>query len=118
MIPWRPLSVFVVISAGTTAAIAALTASNAWTVHSPAWGVLGPIAMWAPAVARFVARRTVDTAFDSTLRLSRWGTTGARVVLVPLALPLMVYGVAYFIASVAGMAYWNPGGGRWTSASQ
>jgi membrane protease YdiL (CAAX protease family) len=74
--------------------------------------------MWAPALARFVARRTVDRDFDRPLQLSRWGTTGARVVLVPLAVPLMVYGAAYGVGWFAGLVQWNPGGGRWTSSSR
>ena len=118
MIPWRPLLVFSGIAVGTTAAIAILTASMGWTVHSPAWSMLVPIAMWAPAVGRFVARRTVDRGFTSTLPLSRWGATGARVVLIPLAIPLAVYGAAYAIASSVGLARWSPGGGKWTTGSQ
>ena len=116
--PWRPLAVFVVVAAGTTTAIAALAASRAWTVQSPAWAVLAPLAMWAPAFARFLARRTVGQEFECPLRLSIWGVTGARVVLVPLALPLAVYGIAYFVGWLAGLAAWSPGGGRWTTGSQ
>src|SRR5262245_5593624 len=101
-LPWRPLAVFVAVSAGTTTAIAALAVSRGWTVQSPAWGVLAPIAMWAPALARLLARRTVDQEFDRALRLSNWGATGARVVLVPLAVPLAVYGIAYLVGWLAG----------------
>jgi membrane protease YdiL (CAAX protease family) len=118
MIPWRPVAVFITVSAGATTAIAALAASRGWTVQSPVWVLLAPLAMWAPALARFVTRRTVDRAFERPLRLSRWGTTGARVVLMPLAVPLAVYGVAYFIGCFAGLASWSPGGGRWTTNSQ
>jgi len=112
------VAVFVAVSAGTTTAIAVLAASRGWTVRSPAWAVLAPIAMWAPGLARLVARRTVDQEFESPLRLSKWGVTGARVVLVPLAVPLVVYGVAYFIAWLAGLAHWSPGAGRWKTDSQ
>ena len=112
------MAIFVAVSTGTTTAIAVLAASRGWTVGSPAWAVLAPIAMWAPAFARLVACRTVDQEFESPLRLSHWGVTGARVVLVPLAVPLVVYGVAYFIAWLAGLAHWSPGTGRWTTGSQ
>jgi hypothetical protein len=74
--------------------------------------------MWAPALGRFLACRTVDRNFTSTLSLSRWGETGARLVVLPLVVPLVVYGIAYFVAWMAGMAHWSPGGGRWTTGTQ
>ena len=67
MMPWPALLVFLGISAGTTTAIAMVSAAMGWTVHSPEWAVLAPIAMWAPALGRFVACRTVDRGFTSTL---------------------------------------------------
>jgi hypothetical protein len=70
--PWRPLLTFVGISVGTTSAIAIVSASMGWTVYSPAWGVLAPVAMWAPALGRLVARRTVDRRFTSALPLRQW----------------------------------------------
>lgn len=110
--------VFLVVAVGTTAAIAGVMASNGWTVNSPVWAALVPIAMWAPAVGRFVARRTVDRAFAETWSLRTWGTTGARVVLRPLAFPLFVYGGAYIAAWSLGLVRWNPGGGQWTTGTQ
>jgi membrane protease YdiL (CAAX protease family) len=110
--------VFTAIAVGTTTVIAVITWSMGWTVQSPAWGVLVPFAMWAPAAGRFVARRTADRDFRSTISLRRWGTTGARVVLWPLAFPLIVYGSAYAIAWTTGLAQWNPGEGKWTTGSQ
>jgi CAAX protease family protein len=118
VIPWRPFLVVAGVSVGTTTAVAALTASKGWTVHSPAWGALALVAMWAPALGRFVAQRTVDRDFDATLPLDRWGATGWQVVLWPLVLPLAVYGAAYAIAWNFSLAQWNPGGGRWTTGSQ
>src|SRR4030095_10713874 len=117
-IPWRPLLVVAGVSAGATTAIAALSASKGWTVQSPAWGALAVVAMWAPALGRFVAQRTVDRDFRATLPLHRWGATGAQVVLWPVVLPLAVYGAAYTIAWNVGLAQWSPGGGRWTTSSQ
>jgi membrane protease YdiL (CAAX protease family) len=116
MMPWRALLVFVGIAVGVTTAIAALSASMGWTVGSPAWGLLAPIAMWAPALGRFTACRTVDRGFTSTLSL-RGGAT-AQMVLWPLAVPLAVYGSAYAIAWSAGLAHWSPGGGNWTTGSK
>src|SRR4030095_2273881 len=110
--------VFTAIAVGTTTVIAIITWSMGWTVQSPAWGVLVPLAMWAPAAGRLVARRTADRDFRSTIPLRRWGTTGARVVLWPLAFPLIVYGSAYAIAWTTGLAQWNPGQGKWTTGSQ
>ena len=74
--------------------------------------------MWAPAVGRLVACRTVDPDFRSTLPLRRWGVTGVQVILWPLAVPLAVYGAAYAIAWTTGLAHWNPGRGQWTTTSQ
>jgi len=118
VIPWQPFLVVAGISAAATTAIAALSASKGWTVHSPAWGALAVVAMWAPALGRFVAQRTVDRDFRATLPLHRWGATGAQVVLWPVVLPLAVYGAAYAIAWNVGLAQWSPGGGRWTTSSQ
>jgi membrane protease YdiL (CAAX protease family) len=118
MIPWRPLLVYLAVAAGTTTAIAVVTASRGWTVRSPQWGLLATVAMWAPAGGRFLACRTVDRGFISPLPLSPWGATGPQVILVPLAVPMAVYGTAYAIASGAGLAHWSPGGGQWTTGSQ
>jgi membrane protease YdiL (CAAX protease family) len=118
MMPWRPLWVFVAIAVGANTAIAVLCAAMAWSVSSPEWAMLAPLAMWAPALARFVTRRTVDSSFTSTLPLNRWGDGGARVILRPLAIPLLVYGAAYAIAWSVGSAQWSPGEGRWTTVPQ
>ncbi len=114
----RALILFFCISTGTTTAIAVLTAWMGWTVNSPAWSVLVPVAMWAPALGAFVASRAEHPHFTTTMPLRRWGITGTQVVLVPLAMPLVVYGVAYAVAVDAGFAHWSPGGGRWTTGSQ
>jgi len=89
-----------------------------WTVHSPAFIVLAPVAMWAPALGRLVARRTVDREFTSILSLRQWGVTGAQVILWPLVIPLAVYGTAYAVAWNASLAHWNPGGGKWATTPQ
>jgi len=109
---------FSAIAVGVTTAIALLCAAMGWTVTSPAWAILAPIAMWAPAFARFVTRRTVDREFTSPLSLRRWGSTRALVLLRPLGFPLLVYGASYLIVWRAGLAYWNPGQGKWTTGSQ
>ena len=117
-LPWRPLLVYLAVAAWTTTAIALVSASQGWTVRSPQWGLLAIVAMWAPAAGRLLVCRTVDRGFTSPLPLSRWGATGAGVILVPLAVPIAVYGSAYAIAWSAGLAQWSPGGGRWTTGSQ
>ena len=114
----RALLIFFCISTGTTTAIALVMAQMGWTVTSPAWSALVPIAMWAPALAAFVARRLEHPRFTTGMSLRRWGITGAQVILVPIAMPLAVYGIAYVIALSAGFASWNPGGGKWTTGSQ
>lgn len=118
MIPWPPLLVVVGISTGATTAIAFVSALTGATVHSPAWAALAPLAMWAPALGRFVAQRTVDRGFTSTLPLHRSGVSWTQIVLWPLVVPLAVYGAAYGMASIVGLAQWSPGGGRWTTGTQ
>jgi len=118
MIPWRPLLVFLAIPVGTTTAIARLCAAMGWTVESPAFAVLAPVAMWAPALGSHVARRTVDRRFTATLPVREWGRTGARVILRPLLYPFLVYGACYAIGVSTGIAHWSPGGGKWTNARQ
>ena len=118
ILPWRPLVVFSAIAVGATTAIAVLCHARGWTVTSREWALLAPLAMWAPALARLVTRATVDRGFTGALTLRRWGVTGARVVLEPLALPLMVYSAAYFIAWTSGFVQLSPGDGKWTSGGQ
>jgi membrane protease YdiL (CAAX protease family) len=118
MIPWRPVLVYLAVAAGTTTAIAMVTASRGWTIRSPEWGLLATVAMWSPAAGRWLACRTVDRGFTSPLPPSRWGASRARVILVPLSVPIAVYGTAYAIASSAGLAHWSPGGGQWKTGSQ
>jgi uncharacterized protein len=118
MIPWPPLLVVVGISTGATSAIATLSAWMGWPVGSPAWAALAPLAMWAPALGRFVAQRTVDRGFTTTLPLRLAGVSEAHTVLWPLAVPLAVYGASYGAAWLVGLANWSPGGGRWTTGTQ
>jgi hypothetical protein len=114
----RPFLVFCAIVSGTTTAIAILAVAMAWTVTSPAWSLLVPIAMWEPALASLVARRAEHPRFTGMLPLKRWGVTGAQVIHVPLAMPFLVYGLAYAVAWSAGLAHWNPGEGKWTTGTQ
>ena len=93
LIPWRAFVVFLGISVGTTTVVAIFSASMGWSVHSPAWAALAPLAMWAPALGRFVAQR-FDRGFASPITLRRWGTTGAQALVWPLAVPLVIYGAA------------------------
>jgi membrane protease YdiL (CAAX protease family) len=116
--PWRAVVVFGTIAVGATTAIAVLCHANGWTVTSHAWAILAPLAMWAPALARLVTRATVDRGFTGTLTVRRRGITGARVILEPLALPLMVYSAAYFIAWSSGLVQLSPRDGKWTSGAQ
>ena len=40
------------------------------------------------------------------------------MILEPLALPLMVYSAAYFIAWTSGLVQFSPGAGKWTTGAQ
>lgn len=116
--PWRPVLVLMLVAAGATTAVALLCSRMGWTVTSPQWAVLMPIAMWSPALGRVVARRTVDRDFRAVLTLRRWGVTGPWVIVTPLLIPLAVYGAAYASGGAAGFVHWNPGGGKWTGGAQ
>lgn len=115
---FRFLLVFFAVAVGASALAAVAAASLGWTVTSAGWALLVPFVMWAPALARFVAQRTVDRGFAGALPVRKWGATGAQVVVWPAVVPLGVYGAAYALAWTAGFAHWNPGGGKWTSGAQ
>ncbi|HET8697665.1 MAG TPA: hypothetical protein VFO94_09280, partial [Gammaproteobacteria bacterium] len=51
-VPWRPVAVLMAIAAGATTAVALVCWRNGWTVTSPQWNLLVPLAMWAPALGR------------------------------------------------------------------
>jgi membrane protease YdiL (CAAX protease family) len=59
--------------------------------------------MWMPALARFVATRTVDRGWHSPLPLRRWGRPGLAVVIVPLITVTVIYVGAYGLATLAGV---------------
>jgi membrane protease YdiL (CAAX protease family) len=110
--------VFMTIAAGATCAGALVCASLGWTIESRPWAALAPLAMWAPALAAYVARRTVDKDFAATLPLSTRHTPLVAMIARALAWPFAVYAASYAIAWRAGIAQWSPGGGRWTTPSQ
>ena len=92
--------------------------SAALDMRSPVWFLLAPLAMWAPALARFVVLRTVDRRFRATLPLQHFAGVGGHAAFVALALPIVVYGAAYGIAWIAGWVHWSPGAGLWTTGSR
>jgi membrane protease YdiL (CAAX protease family) len=112
------VTVFMIIAAGATSATALVCAAMGWTIESRPWIALAPLAMWAPALGAYVARRTVDEDFAATLRLRTRDRTLAAMVRRSLVIPFAVYAAAYAIAWYAGIARWSPGGGRWTTTAQ
>jgi len=112
------LTVFMMIAAGATCAIALVCAAMGWTIESRPWIALAPLAMWAPALGAYAARNTVDKDFASTLRLRTRERTLAAMIRRSLAFPFAVYATAYAIAWCAGIARWSPGGGKWTTTAQ
>lgn len=61
------------------------------------------LAMWAPAVARLIATRTVDRGWRPVFPIRRWGEPRGWVLLVPLLTVLGTYSVAYTIALIWGI---------------
>jgi membrane protease YdiL (CAAX protease family) len=117
-LPWPPAIVYSLIAVGAAGGIAVFMKSAALDMRSPVWFLLAPLAMWAPALARFVVLRTVDRRFRATLPLQHFAGVGGHATVVALALPIVVYGTAYGIAWIAGWLYWSPGGGLWTTNSR
>jgi membrane protease YdiL (CAAX protease family) len=117
-LPWPAVIVYSLIAIGATGGIALFMKAAALDMRSPVWFLLAPLAMWAPALARFVVLRTVDRCFRATLPLQNFARVGGRAAFVALALSIVVYGTAYGIAWFGGWVYWNPGGGLWTTGSR
>jgi membrane protease YdiL (CAAX protease family) len=116
--PWHPVVVYCLVAVGATGSVALFMASAALDMRSPVWFLLAPLAMWAPALARFVVLRTVDRNFHATLPLRNFAGVGKQAACVALALPIVVYGIAHGIGWIAGWVYWSPGGGLWTTGSR
>jgi CAAX protease family protein len=116
--PWPSVTVYSSVTVGATGGIALFMTSAAWNMRSPVWFLLAPLAMWVPALARFVVLRTVDRGFRAMLPLENFAGIGRHAAVVALALPIVVYGTAYGIAWIAGWVYWSPGGGLWTTGSR
>src|SRR5438105_4041804 len=111
----RSFAVFYAIAVGGVAVLSIVARSLGLGVHSRAWGVLGVVVMWMPAVGAFVATRTVDRVWISPLRLSL-SLRGARLSswLVPLLISHAIYGAAWAAGLASGEARFGP---RWTGAS-
>ena len=69
-------------------------------------------AMWMPALARFVATRTVDRGWQSPLPWRRWGRPGLAIVIVPLVTVTVIYIGAYGLATLAGVPRSDPAWAR------
>lgn len=105
---WRGIVVYsAVVLAGATAVSLVLRTRHLSVVDPPA-GLLVFAAMWMPALARFIATRTVDRGWRPPFPLKRWGHPRAAVMLVPLAIVCAIYSGAYAIVWMAGGAIAAP----------
>ena len=91
-----------VVLTGTTMVALAMHALHISVGERRAQGFI-LAAMWMPALARFVATRTVDRGWQSPLPLRRWGRPGLAVVIVPLVTVTVIYVGAYGLATLAGV---------------
>ncbi|MFH1438052.1 MAG: CPBP family intramembrane glutamic endopeptidase [Pseudomonadota bacterium] len=110
--------VFFAVSLGLVLAVSLLMALLKIEVKSGAGGLFITVIMLAPLLGRFAAVRTVDRGWKAPFRLRSWGRPRWFVALAPLLILLAIYGAAYLVGSLAGIAAWNPGNGKWTSAGQ
>lgn len=108
-----PLIYAAVVLAGTTLVAAMMNARHVAVGEPRAQGFI-LAAMWMPALARFVATRTVDRDWPSPFPLRRWGSPAFVVVILPLFTVTAIYLGAYALASLAGVPRSAPAwrGGR------
>ena len=110
--------VFFAVSLGFVIAVSLLMYFLKIEVKSGVGGLFITIIMFAPLLGRAVAVRTVDRGWKAPFRLRSWGRPRWFVILAPLLILLAIYGAAYLVGSLAGLATWNPGNGKWTGAGQ
>jgi membrane protease YdiL (CAAX protease family) len=104
----RGIAVFATIAITGVTAVAGWLHLRGLSVGDPRAGVLIMAAMWMPAVARLVATRTVDRAWDAPFPLRHWGHPPLAVMLVPLALVSAIYLGSYASAALAGVPRQQP----------
>ena len=75
-LPWPAVIIYGLVAVGASGGIALFMSSAALDMRSPGWFLLAPLAMWAPALARFVVLRTVDKRFRATLPLQDFAGVG------------------------------------------
>jgi len=76
--------------------------------HGGGGGALVILTMWAPAVGRYVATRTVDRDWVSPLPVRRWGRPRGWVFGWPLLCILIIYAAAYGVGIMLGWSEWAP----------
>ena len=64
--------------------------------------------MWTPALARWIARRTVDSDWKAPLPMRRWGRPRLWVILGPVLIVAAIYLVAYLAALAMGVDTGEP----------
>lgn len=109
----RSLAVFYGIAFGGSVAVGLVLHSRGLTVES-APGLVA-VAMWLPALGRFVAGRSVDRQWSSPWPLRRWGRPRWFVLCGPLLIVAAVFSLSYAIAVGIGVAQWSP---RWDSPAR
>jgi CAAX protease family protein len=109
--------VFFAVALFLALALALLMSAAGSSVHKGQGLVWVAMMMWTPFVGRIVASKTIDLKWRAPFPLTKWGRR-FEVIILPLVLVLAIYGTAYFIGLVAGIAEWKPGGGKWDSLSR
>jgi len=112
------VAVFFATAFGIVLAVSLLMRFLDVDIRSGMGGVLVTSIMFAPLAGRFMAVLTVDRGWKTPFGLRRWGRPGWFVILGPLLVMLMIYGAAYLAGALLGLAVWNPGDGKWTTASR
>ncbi len=110
--------VFFAVALFLALALALLMSGAGSSVHKGDGLVWVALMMWTPFVGRIVASKTVDLNWRAPFPLTKWGRPRLQVIILPLVLVLVIYGAAYFIGLMVGIAEWKPGGGKWDSLAR
>jgi len=100
----RPVLVFSTTAVGLACFVSALLVSLDLKVTDSLGSALILVAMWIPAVARFITVRTVDRDWKAPLPLRRWGRPRWAIIGLPLFASAAIYTVAYGASSLFGMS--------------
>jgi membrane protease YdiL (CAAX protease family) len=106
----RSIVVFYSVALGIATVVPLVMRAKGIGVTDGSAGLIILLAMWAPAVGRFVATRTVDREWVSPFPFRRWGRPRGWVFGWPFLAIIVIYLMAYTVGVLLGWSEWAP---RW-----